>query len=311
MSSLASHPQATYHREMIKLAFSTVACPEWTLSQVADRTIALGYSGVELRTFGDGSRAFACDPAMTSVEKVRSLFRERGIEPVSLATGVRFDEPVWPPVIGYLSARHEKSAREGKQAVSLAVAIEAPLVRVFGFEYFAREGKASAVKRIVSRLRQVLDHADKSGVRVAIENGGSFPSAKALLELIEEADHPLLGASYNLATGVSAGDSPSEAMTTLGTRLWLARVRDFDRVGAGAIPVLPGDGQMGCEAFVRSLVATGGGFRGPLVFEWDRAWVKGLEGPETVLKRASERLWSWIAPNYGAARGGPARAMRA
>ncbi len=43
----------------IKLAFSTVACPDWTLSQVVDRASEMGYQGVELRTLGPGGSAAA------------------------------------------------------------------------------------------------------------------------------------------------------------------------------------------------------------------------------------------------------------
>ncbi|MBY0312779.1 MAG: sugar phosphate isomerase/epimerase, partial [Phycisphaerales bacterium] len=169
---------------MLKPAFSTVACPDWLLREVAERALKLGFEAVELRTFGDDSRRFACDPAMTGEAKVRSMFLERGVEISSLATGVRFDEPVWPPVVGYFSDHVERAVREGKRAVDLAVGLECPLVRVFGFEFPAREKRAAAISRIARRLGKVVDHADKSGVRVVVENGGSFATADELLELI-------------------------------------------------------------------------------------------------------------------------------
>ena len=55
----------------MKLAFSTVATAEWTLEEVAAFAEEVGYDGVELRTFGSGSSRFACDPALTSPEKIR------------------------------------------------------------------------------------------------------------------------------------------------------------------------------------------------------------------------------------------------
>ncbi len=39
----------------MKPAFSTVACPEWTLEDVAEFAGRSGYQGVELRTFGHSS----------------------------------------------------------------------------------------------------------------------------------------------------------------------------------------------------------------------------------------------------------------
>src|SRR5579862_1401813 len=159
---------------MLIPAFSTVACPEWTLAQVAQRAAALGFQGVELRSFGDASRQFACDPALTSDAKVRMLLRESGVDPICLATGVRFDEPIFPPVLGVFLPGAERSIREGKRAIDHAVSIECPLVRVFAYEYPAREKRSVALRRITERLKAVIDHADKTGVVVVIENGGSF-----------------------------------------------------------------------------------------------------------------------------------------
>lgn len=273
---------------MLKPAFSTVACPEWTLTQVAERALALGFEAVELRTFGDDSKKFACDPAMTSESKTRAMFRERGVEPLVLATGVRFDEPIWPPVVGVFGSAAEKSIREGKRAIDLAVGIECPLVRVFAFEYPAREARKAALKRITDRLRLVVDHADKSGVQVAIENGGSFATAIQLMEIIGSINHPLLGASYSQAVGVQHGEDPAEAVRLLGDKLWIARIKD----AKDGTPVPLGEGELACQEFVRNLTAAK--FEGPLVFEWDRAWVPGLAGAEETLAAASRTMWGWL-----------------
>lgn len=273
---------------MLKPAFSTVACPDWTLTQVIDRAVSLGFEAIELRTFGDASNRLACDPALTSEAKARNMMRERGVEPICLATGVRFDEPIWPPVVGVFFSGAEKSVREGKRAIDLAVGLECPLVRVFGFEYPARESKKAAFKRIGDRLRLVADRADKSGVRIAVENGGSFPGAADLAELIDEIKSPLLGASYSLATGAQWGDKPADAVRLLGDRLWLARIKD----AKGGTPCPLGHGDLPCRAFVDALLASK--FDGPLVFEWDRAWLPDLAPADQALSEASRTIWSWL-----------------
>jgi sugar phosphate isomerase/epimerase len=273
---------------MLKPAFSTVACPDWTLRHVAQEALEHGFEAVELRTFGDDSRRFACDPALSDEAKTRTMFLERGVEVLSVATGVRFDEPVWPPVLGMLGSHRERSVREGKRAVDLAVGLECPLVRVFGFEYPNREKRPAALARIAERLRMVCDHADKSGVRIVVENGGSFATAAELADLIRAVNHPLAGACYCNATAAAVGEDPSAGIGLLGDRLWLARVKDVK----DGRPCLLGDGEMKCEAFVRTLAATG--FNGPLVFEWDRAWVPDLAGPDQVLKHAARTIYTWL-----------------
>jgi sugar phosphate isomerase/epimerase len=283
---------------MLIPAFSTVACPDWTLKQVADRAEGLDFEAVELRTFGDASRQFACDPALTAEAKVRAMFRESGVEPMSLATGLRFDEPIWPPVLGLFSPAAERSVREAKRAIDLAVGIECPLVRVFGFEYPPREKRANAHKRICDRLQLVADHAEKTGVRVMLENGGSFPKSTDLMEIINEVDSELLGACYSLATGVQSGEDPADAIANLGDRLWAARIKD----AKDGFPVFLGEGELACREFVGQLVSAG--VSGPLVFEWDRAWIPELAPAAEALKHASQTLYSWLgAPPLRAASG--------
>lgn len=284
---------------MLKPAFSTVACPEWTLSEVADRASACGFEAVELRTFGVASSRFACDPALTDGEKVRRIFSGRGVEILSLATGVSLEEPVNPPVIGWAISDTERSVRAARWAIDLAVAIECPLVRVFGFDIPAREDRSIATARIAKRLAAVADHAHNTGIRVVIENGGGFRKASEVVELVTAAASPLVGVSYSLPVGVDAGDSLEAALDALGDRLWVARFKDLNH----GQPVPLGEGQIPCEQFTRELLKRG--FSGPLVYEWDRAWRTGLAPAEVELAAASARVWGWLGGRV------PVRAARA
>ena len=41
----------------MKLAFSTLGCPEWTLKHAIDQAEAMGFSAIEIRGIGDRLRA--------------------------------------------------------------------------------------------------------------------------------------------------------------------------------------------------------------------------------------------------------------
>ena len=273
---------------MFKTAFSTVACPEWTLSRVAQAAAEYGYDGVELRTFGAGSRELACDPALTAVERVRRIAADAGVEIACLGTSVAFDEPIRPPVLGRILGDTEKSVRRAKSAIELAAQIECPLVRVFGFETFGSEKRASAVARIRQRLSLVADAARNTGVRIVVENGGSFPRAAELLELIGGIGAGLIGAAYSAAVAADAGESPTEGLAALRDLAWTVKLKDRDARGR---PCPIGQGVMDCRATVDAL--TGSGYRGWVVVEWDRLWIPGLDAPEEVLPRAARHLYEW------------------
>ncbi len=274
---------------MLKPSFSTVACPEWTLSRVADAASRWGFESVELRTSGDDARTLACDPALTGTERIRSLFGQQGVEVSCLATSLAFDTPVQPPVVGLVLSDTETEVRAAKRAVRLAATIECPFVRVFGFRLEDAERRSRGVKRISERLEKVVDGARHSGVKVVLENGGSFERAEQVREVVDRVNSPLLGVSWSLSASCLAGMDPADEVRTLGDKLWVARVRDT-RDGR---PCSLGDGELPCREGVEALA--GRGFRGPVVFEWDRLWFDGLAGPDEVMPGVAERIIGWGA----------------
>jgi sugar phosphate isomerase/epimerase len=275
---------------MFRVALSTVACPDWTLPSIARAAADWGYDGVELRTFGSASTQFACDPFLTSPEKVRAIMGGCGVQAAVLASGVSFEEPIRPPVIGFAISDTERTVRAAKECIDLAAQIEAPLVRVFGFEIPGREKRARAVRRIAERLSLCVDAARNTGVRLVLENGGSFATAPQVLEVLELVPSPLLGAAYSVAVARAAGEDPLEGIAAIGERLWVVKLKD--RLENGR-PCPLGDGIMAIPHVVGSL--RDDGFDGWAVVEWDRAWIPGLEPAQEVLPEAVRRVHGWAA----------------
>jgi sugar phosphate isomerase/epimerase len=271
----------------MKFAFSTVACPDWTLDRVADVAQSLGFAGVELRTFGWNSSASACDPSLTDARKVQQILRAGGAEPVCLSTGIGFGRPVTPPVIGWAITDVHRDAREASSLVELAALLECPFIRVFGHEFPRNEKHSRAVDRIVSRLLQVADAGRARQVRVLVENGGSFATAAELCELLDEADHPCLGALYNVAEAHAAGEAPEAGINVLGERLMMAKVKDF----AGGKPVALGEGTMPVQSAMSELRRSG--FSGPVSYELDRLWLGMGMDAEPLLRKSVQRMFEW------------------
>lgn len=276
----------------MKVAFSTVACPDWTLEQVAAFGSSSEFDGVELRTFGHGSTPIACDPAHIAASKMRAMFADAGVSPCSLATGCRFDEPIFPPVIGRVISDTDRGVREAKSIIHMAAAMDIPFVRVFGFEFRKGDSPKLAERRVIERLDMVVDAARNTGVKVVLENGGSFPMATDVLRVISEIDHPLLGASYSPSAAVGTGETPTEGVSALAERLWMVKIKDV-RDGR---PCPIGEGELGCASTVRALASRR--FSGWLVVEWDRLWAPELAEPGSILADAASKLRQWSArPN--------------
>lgn len=279
-----------------RIAFSTIACPEWPLERVIESASAWGYEGVELRSFGTGSTRFACDPAMTGGDKLRRLFMASGLEPAGVATGLALDAPIFPPVVGHLLARSWACVDEGRSLVEMAKGFGAPHVRLFPFRVpkGPLESRHGTLKRIAARAARLAQACRHHGVTILMENGGDFGSAQDLLEIVDAAGHPGVRACYDIAAGVSAGDDPVSAVAMLGDALDMVRVRDRQ----GDNPVELGAGELPNRAVVEALGQRR--FGGWLTYEWERAWIEGLASPELVLPKAVRTLSQWL----GAARSG-------
>ena len=286
-----------YYACMIRLAFSTVACPTWTLERVAAAASHWGYLGVELRTFGQGGSQFASDPGLIDGRKLRRVLDDAGAELAGLATGVRFDAPIFPPVLGQLMPWNDASVREGRHMVSIARECGTEYVRVYAFELAGRERTSAAIKRIAGRLSKVCDQARNRDVTVLLENGGGFARAADILEIIEAVNSPQLAACYDGAAAWQAGEDVAQGCALLAGRLRMVRVRDV-REGR---PARLGMGDAPCRALVRAAVDADAvwGTDPWVVYTWDRAWLPELSPAEEVLPHAAPLIAEWAGQSLG------------
>ena len=288
----------------MKPAFSTIACPDWTLDRIVPLARELGYAGIELRSFGQtgGGQSgsdLACEPCYTSARKLRELFENEGVEPACIATSIRYDQVVFPPVIGRVIGDFERPVRDTKRAVATAASLECPFVRVFAFE-LEHESRSSGLPRILQRLELAAATARHTGVRLLLENGGSFPTAADLREILDRLASPYIAAAYNPAVAVASDEDPIEGVRTLAGDLASVKLRDL-KVGdresgtpASPAPLGEGDldlGGLGIERFVRTLADTG--YDGWVVYEHDRLFGDRDSDPTDLLRDAASKLYRW------------------
>ena len=108
----------------MKLAFSTLGCPNWELDQIAATAQQLGYDGVELRAVG-GSLNLLDRPEFRpeKVKEARKLFADSRVEICCVDTSCTFHSP----------SRVERGAQVELALMhsELAAELGAPSIRVF------------------------------------------------------------------------------------------------------------------------------------------------------------------------------------
>ena len=290
----------------MKLAFSTVAMPTWTLPRVIDLASSAGYTGLEMRTFGHADQTLACDPCHTGAAKVTDLLEDAGVAPVSVATSIRFDQVVFPPVVGRVVGDFQKPVRETKEMVEVAAGIGAEYVRVFGFELGENEPMNRGLRRIVERLDLATAAARHTGTRLLVESGGSFAKGEHLARLLSESVvrtgfGPQVAGAYNLAAAHAAGETPAQGFAALGSRMEVIKLSD---VNASGVPCALGEGRVPVEDAVKR--AAKARFDGWFVVEYPRLWAPELPEAGDYLRRAAETCYRWWGEALGTRANAPA-----
>jgi sugar phosphate isomerase/epimerase len=281
----------------MKIAFSTVSSPDWTLEECISQASELGYLGLEMRSFQEKKNeeqfTVHSDPIGQDASDVAHMFSDAGVVPLALATSVKYDKAVNPPVIGRMFINEEEGVSDTKEYVDFAAQSGVRFVRVFGSHLPAAEPRTWSMRRVTERLKLAAQTCRNTDVRLLIENAGSFARSEDLLDLIDQVDSQWLGASYNILAAVNAGECPIEGVKTLASCLQTIRVCDIDSDGN---PVRLGDGVFPLDKLIATLVEIG--YTGWIVYEYPSLWSQGVGqddvDAEQTLKHAASTLYDWI-----------------
>src|SRR5215470_4510411 len=120
----------------MKISFSSLACPSWTLRQVVEIAAKSAYEGVELR-FLEGEDSLWKLPRFqgAALNEAKRMIADRGLSVTCVGTSCRFHSPdeqeraIW--------------VKEGLRMAELAATLGAPGIRVFGDKIQPGESRES------------------------------------------------------------------------------------------------------------------------------------------------------------------------
>ena len=266
----------------MKLAFSTLACPGWSLDQVVAAAHAYGYHGVELRLI-DGELIDGAMPAADR-ERVRRTFARAGLPIVAVDSSVRV-----------AAAPDAKTALdELGPFLELANEWESPIVRVFGGEWDAGRTREQAIEQARSVLGESAAMAQSLGVSIALETHDRFSSAVLVAEVLKDLP-PAAAALWDVGHPYRLGDGPEKVLALLSARIAHVHIKDCRRKPGSSDwqLTLLGEGEVPVESCVDAL--RDADYSGWLSVEWEKRWHPELAEPEVALPRFAEILKGWDA----------------
>jgi sugar phosphate isomerase/epimerase len=266
----------------MKLAFSTLGCPDWDLPKIIAAAREWGYDAVELRALGGSLDLLGRQEFSTQqIARTRFDLESYGIAICCVDTSCTFHSP-------------DPSERAAQVQIALAHAelaaqLGAPIIRVFPDRIQPGAQRAETRNWIVSCLQEIAERMSPD-VDVALETHGDFARTEAAVEIATLANHPKVKLIWDVANSVAAGDLVQDAARIVEPYLAHIHLRDAKPVHGAEhwLPVLAGRGRVSFSealATIRKL-----NYEGYISFEWEKYWHPEIEEPDIALPDFSNAI---------------------
>ena len=265
----------------MRLAFSTLACPDWSWSEAIRAARSYGYEGIEWRTI-DGQLVTPSLPNDTA-RAIASAMRSEGLETCALDASVQM-------ALGPGEER-QKAVQEVLEMLEVARALDAGFLRVFIGKYPPQTPDATAIRWVADGLAEALPKASALGIGIALEvhsfegrgkNVNGTSDSTLCRQVVEACASPSLGILWDVGNPYLEEEPLSETWGNVKGHLLYLHVKDQKRLADGAWKyVLNGEGDVDLARMAALL--RGQRFTGWLSYEWEKKWHPELADPGVAL----------------------------
>ena len=266
----------------MKLAFSTLGCPDWDLPRITAAAREWGYDAVELRALGGSLDLLGRHEFSTQqIARTRADLDSQGIAICCVDTSCTFHSPD--------PSERAAQVQLALDHAELAAQLGAPSIRVFPDRIQPGALREETRDWIVSCLQEIAERMSRE-VDVALETHGDFARAESAVEIATLANHPKVKLIWDVANSVAAGDTVRDAARTVQPYLAHIHLRDAKPVHGAEhwLPVLAGSGRVSFSetlATIREL-----NYDGYISFEWEKYWHPEIEEPDIALPDFSNAI---------------------
>ena len=256
--------------QMMKLAFSTLGCPNWPWREIYAAAKDLQIDGIEIRgieneMYAPRVRIFDEQNRGVTLAQLSSA----GIALTQLTSGATLGMPDSPAA----------GRREVLDYIDMAATLGVPYIRVMISNQPGPEPvDLDQAKKLYLELCAA---AKEKGVCLLIETNGVLADSRAMADFMEGTDPVSAGVLWDIHHPYRFfGESPDQTYRNIGRYVKNTHVKDsvfqdgklsYRMMGYGDVPI-----------YDALKILNGAGYRGFITLEWTKRWNKELQEPGIV-----------------------------
>jgi len=223
----------------MKTSFSTLGCPDWTLTKCFDEASRMGFNGVELR-FIESSDALWDVPGLRPAElaATRRVLKDRGLEISNVGARAHFH---------FTSAdKRKEQIEEAKRNFDIAAGLDCRGVRIWGDKIQQGGDRKSTMSWISESLWALAEYGRPMKVNARLESHGDFTRSTDMTEMLRGCGCHGVAANWDPANAiVGCDEDPVTGAVNLGPYLEHVHIKDEKVLGGGKRDItLMGEGDI-------------------------------------------------------------------
>ncbi len=267
----------------MKLAFSTLGCPDFSWSDIVATAKDLGYSGIELRGLGDNlfsprSKPFRPENVATTLEELHK--RGLAISCVASGTALKYSD------------RQRENVAELCDRIDMAARLEAPFVRILADERAEANGEVDD-EAVLRALNILIPYAEENGVTLLVETCGVYADTKRLAALLERIPSDCIGALWDVHHPYRfMGETPEQTVQNLGGFIKYTHFKDSVKTDTGFEYRLMGEGDLPFDDIMMALRSIN--YDGYLSLEWLKVFSPDLTDAGIVFPQYANFMLRYV-----------------
>ncbi|HCG35250.1 MAG TPA: AMP-dependent synthetase [Clostridiales bacterium] len=260
----------------MKIAFSTLGCPNHSWQDVYVMAKDLGFDGIEIR--GTGSNLFE---EIHPAEIAENLSRLR-LEIPCLSSGCCLRD----------GDKEEENIAELTSYIETAALLSTPYIRVLGDLDAAPEGEADDAV-IIRQLSRLAPIAEKAGVTLLVETNGVYANTARLHSVLDSVHSDAVAALWDLHHPYRYfHESAESTVQNLGAYIKHVHVKDSIVEEGKVVYRMMGDGDLPVDNMMMALRSIN--YEGYISLEWVKRWMPELSDAGVVFPHFANYMKTYI-----------------